>query len=168
MTCGDHFPWWWIAELSVHQGCGAGPKFGGSGSISAPERKTFSNDTQGQKSYLWCNFYQFLDLFESQFEIYQFWKKIEILKFFENLKLKFPKKSSEYLHLVRSRSRPNFFGSGSDQNRPAPAPWLRLPIPAVSSPHQKVSWVRIRCLMQQLGKQLSFPYHTFNHKPPNS
>ena len=102
----------------------------GSGSeVSAPERKTFSNDTQGQKSYLWCNFYQFLDLFESQFEIYEFWKKfwnfeifrkfeIEISKIIVRISTPCPEPEPAKFFWLRLRLRPKQAGSLA----PAPAP----------------------------------------------
>ena len=70
------------------------------------------------KSYLWCNFYQFLDRFESKLEIYQFWKEFWNFEIFENLNLKSPKIVRIYT-FCPVPERPNL--CHYDQNKPARA-----------------------------------------------
>ena len=115
------------------------PRGFGSGSISAPDRKTSSNDTKGQKVFCDSIFINFQILLKFNLEFVNFEIKIEILKFFENLKLRFPKNCQNIYTLsgagagqifwlrLRIRLRPKQAGSAS-LSTPQHADLKALPI----------------------------------------
>ena len=103
------------------------------------------------KSFLWFNFYQFLDFIEIQFRICQFWNKNWNFEIFRKSKIEISKKLSKYLHLVRSRSRPNFLAPAPD---PAPTKTGRLRIPVYTLARRFESFAnQQRILVSRFAKE---------------